>query len=664
MTQRSLERVLLALTMMLSASTIAPVAQGQAMRVATPRDFTDYREASDAQLSPDGRFIAFVVEELADTTARGRKVPCIWLVATTGNAGPRRLTPPGRAATLPRWSPDSRGIAFLSQNQIHLQDIEGGTRQISKSDGSIGDFTWSPDGAEIAYVSSVAPERAPRNTVVTVVRSKPAAGSGYRAISLLSVKDGTTRRITNSDLNIRELTWSPDSKHLAVLASGSALGGSALAVIDRNGAVQRRLADNPGSFGTRRQMLDWSPDGASIVFAKMSKDEVGHWIGLVPAAGGPAREMLADYGGTVMRVVWGADSRHLVAQSFEKLSSHLLRIDAASGKVTRLAELYTSYPDFTMSDDGRVIGYVSETNKSPMDVWTYKVGDLQPRRLTQLNPQVAELRLGEVKPFTWRSSRDNVELHGVLVTPPGYESNRKWPTIVQIHGGPHFHWGLGWLGDWHDWAQLLASNGYVVLLPNPRGSTGMSWSFASAIGRDVGGIDYQDIMDGTDALLARGIADPAQLGVGGWSFGGYLTAWTITQTNRFKAAVVGAGISNFFSHAGQPASTGRADIAFRFGGEPYDDRKGYDDRSPIMHVRKVKTPTLLVHGEVDAKISPAQAWEFFTALKVIGVESQLALYPRTGHGITDREQQADYLQRVLCWYDSHLRNRTAPECSQ
>lgn len=665
MTRQGAIRALLVSLAGTVVSTLPFDVYAQGKRTAAPRDFTDYREASDAQVSPDGRLVAFVVEELADTSERGNKVPAIWIVATTGAATPRKLTPAGRAALSPQWSPDGRRVAFLSQGNLYITDAAGGEpAKLSTNTDRIGSYMWSPNGTEIAYTSAVAPARTPRSSVVNVVRSKPSGDAGYTAISLLNVRDGGARRITNSDLNIRELTWSPDGEKIAVLASGKALGGSALAIIDRSGGVVRKLADDPGSFGTRRQILDWSPDGRSIAFARMSKNEVGHWVAVVPSSGGPVREILSDYDGTVMRVVWGADSKHLIAQSFEKLSAHLLRIDVASGRVTRLAEAYTSYPDFTLSNDGRAIAFVGETNQSPMEVWVHRSGEATPRRLTRLNSRIDELQLGDVTAFTWRSSRDTQELHGVLVTPPGYTADRKWPTIVQIHGGPHFHWGLGWLGDWHDWAQLLASNGYVVFLPNPRGSTGRNWDFANAIGGDVGGIDYQDIIDGTDAVVAAGIADTARLGVGGWSFGGYLTAWTISQTSRFKAAVVGAGITNFFSHAGQPASTGRADIDFRFGGEPYDRRAQYDDRSPIMHVSKVKTPTLLVHGETDAKISSLQAWEFFTALKVLGVEAELALYPGTGHGITNRAQQADYLQRVLCWYDSKLLSRTSAACGQ
>lgn len=645
-------------------------AASQDARLVEPADLIDVREVTEVQISPDARLVAYEVHDFVPLdSVRSSTRSGLWLAPSDGTRTGRRFTPLERDARTPRWSPDSRRLAFVTEGaegtaQIFVQAVaDGAARQVSHAATRISDFAWSPDGRTIAYSATAATSTrvesvdAVSKKVVRVVGT----GSGPSvpnptAIWLQDVDGGEAQRISGEDLSVREFAWSPDGRRFAALTKSEAGPGNQVVVINRATGAARVIAEGAGGFGTRRQVLDWSPDGSRVAFARTDPaGHIGYWIGVVSADGGPVVELMEDLDGTVMRAEW-ADGDALIVQTFERLTSFLRRIEVPSGDGAIVAEAYTSYPAFSVSADGESVAFLSETNDSPMEVWTVREGSANPIRITRLHPEMADLALGSVTEISWASTIDGEDIYGVLITPPRYTTDQSWPTVVQIHGGPHFHWGLGWLGDWHDWGQLLASNGYVVLLPNPRGSTGRTWGFAEAIGGNIGGIAYQDIMDGVDALVARGIADPLHLGVGGWSWGGFLTAWTVTQTDRFAAAVMGAGISNHFSHAGAPG-TGRTDLEFRFGGEPYTHRASYEDRSPIMHVGSVTTPTMIVHGENDGKISVNQAWEFYTALHALGVDTRLVLYPGAGHRISDRAQRIDYLGRVLCWYDSHLRGQ-------
>jgi dipeptidyl aminopeptidase/acylaminoacyl peptidase len=660
MSQSRIAAAALAIVLTVTIAAVAPAhLDAQPKRLPAVTDFVDVREVIDVQIAPDGRSIAYVLRDAPDaTTARARPQTAVWLVGTAGAAAPIRISPAGVSADMPRWAPDSRTLSFVAPGQgggrqLFVHGIGGDTEQLTRHGAGVGRHAWSPDGATIAFIAPTAPDslveqrrRAGYDAIVADEPTEPAR------IWLLDVAAGTTRLFDEIEQNVREIAWAPSGRELAVVAGESE--GAELLVVDRAGSVLRTLSNSAGGVLTRRQILDWSPDGRTILFAYTApRGRVGHWLGLVPAVGGAVRELLADFEGTIMRAVWQPDSRHVLAQSFEDLASRLLRIDTHDGSITALGEVFTSYPRMSVTRDGRTIAYAGQAFDAPAEVWVLTSNGAAQRR-TNHNPQIRELQLGDVRPFRWTNPADGTRLSGVLVTPPDYRPGQQYPTITHLHGGPHFHWGLGWLGDWHDWAQLLATNGYVVFLPNPRGSTGRSWEFASAIIHDLGGVDVQDVLSGVDALIAAGIADEDRLGVGGFSYGGFLTAATITQTPRFRAAIVAAGITNLGSFVLTPGNGPGWAVSF-FPDHIFNAPESYQRRSPQAHVRKVTTPTLVLHGEQDPRIRVDQAWEFYNSLRLLGVATQLVVYPRAGHGISERAHQIDYLSRILGWYDQHLK---------
>jgi len=240
----------------------------------------------------------------------------------------------------------------------------------------------------------------------------------------------------------------------------------------------------------------------------------------------------------------------------------------------------------------------------------------------------------------------------MLVYPVDHRPGQRVPLVVEIHGGPSWQWEEGTMLSWHDWAQMLASRGYATLAPNPRGSTGYGSAFQRLLQDDVGGGEAQDLMTGAVAMVERGVADPDRLGIGGWSWGGYLTAWTITQTTMFRAAVMGAGLANVVSDHGQNDIPSMNDWIFP--GHPYDHPDHYWERSPIRHIDRVTTPTLILHGAEDDRVHPAQAMEYHRALKTRGVPVESVRYPREGHGIEERRHQIDLMRRIVAWYDRWL----------
>ena len=656
-------KVLLLAALIGSVTSLAS-AQGPAKRLATPADLVDVREAADAAISRDGRLVAFVVTEPAIGKGQTRGDENVWTVPADGSGEARPFAATAAREMAPAWSPDGRTLAFLSDAgkkgaQIWLQAVGGGTaRQLTASPSAISRFRWSPDGAAIAFVA-VPPagektaQPAGRPTDATVVGR---AGTPGRVAQLweVAVADGQIRGVTGQAFAIRDFAWSPKGDAFAVLTDPNRAdpgGGKRVLVVDRRtGDALRTLSNRADGPGTRTQILDWSPDGTTVAFAYAEPNVIGSWIGVTPAAGGPTRQLLKAHDGTVMRAMWAGDSRHLVAQVFEGTRSVLRRVDVTTGQTTVVGETLDAYPDFAADASGNVLAHVSGAPHAPGDVWVQSAAGK--KQLTRLHPQMTQVMLGDVRAIEWKSKTDGETIRGVLVTPPGYQPDRAYPTVVLIHGGPHFHWHSGWLGAWDDWAQLLASNGYVALLPNPRGSTGRTIEFEGAIRKDIGGIDLKDILDGTEAILERGIADPARLGVGGWSYGGFMTAWTITQTRRFKAAVVGAGISDLASFAGTPGNGPGWQSFFPdvFVRQPAE----YDRRSAVRNLQGVTTATLIAHGERDSKISVTQAWELYYGLNTLKVPVELIVYPREGHGFTEREHRLHLMENVLGWFNRHL----------
>jgi dipeptidyl aminopeptidase/acylaminoacyl peptidase len=642
---------------------------GQERRTLKPEDLVDIRTVSDVQISAGGELVAFVVTEPADPAKPQKPRDAnIWVVPADGSHPARPFAASPKSDTHPRWSPDGRYLTFLSdrgepvgdekeaKNQVYLMRTDGGeAEQLTHCKGGVEDLHWSRDGAMIAC-TVLDPETDAEQKKHKDGYDQNFVDHDYKFARLwvVTLADRKVEQVTKQDLHIGSFAWSPDGTELAVRAASTPRNDDVywqarLLVVRRlTGEIVRTLSEK--AAGDAR----WSPDGQAIAFEEYSPTRIASWLAVVPAAGGTARPLLKDYAGTVRDYQWEEDSKHLVVEVNERTHDQFLRVDSEDGSVSVLP-VETALPaqDFASSRTGRVLAYARGMGDSPPDAWAFMVGG-KPGRLTNLNPQAKDWRLGAVQEISWKSQKDGATIYGVLVTPPDFKPSQAYPTIVEIHGGPEWAWWSGWLGSWHEWAQLLASNGYVVFLPNPRGSTGQGWKFAEANRDDWGGGDFRDVMDGIDSLIGQKIADPNRLGIGGWSYGGFMTSWAVTQTQRFKAAVVGAAVTNLFSFDGTTDIT-PSFLRNYFLDLPFARRADYDNHSAMTFLKNCKTASLILHGESDERVPTSQGWEFYNGLRMLGVPAEMVTYPREHHGFRERAHQVDLLTRLLAWYDKYLK---------
>jgi len=655
---------------------------GQAL---TPRDIIALHDTREIALSPDGRSILFTVQDRMSTfTPDGSE---IWQVAADGKSPARRFISSKGFSHSPQWSRDGRAIAFLSGRPNPLSDParglafrtepqldaeppapsamqlwriapDGGEAvPLTAMPGGVTAFQWSPDGRQIAFLAMDPPnaqERAERDAKkdwIEVDHHKH-----YSRLWLLDIDSGVARRLSPGDMNVSEISWSPDGKMLALkVAPTPSINDffyhSRIVLLPVQGGAVRETAMASVASGAR-----WSKDGKSIAYVEILKDGaekplkggISTALRIFDTTTGTVKRIGDAYPGLLSEPEWTANGQ-LVALSFEKTRSRLVRIDPRSGAITPTADFDGEASNLTLSEDGRVTALTGNMPDRPSDVFVLTGKTFTP--ITRINPQVADWKLGKVEQISWKSSIDGRDIYGVLVTPPGYRPGTPLRMVTQIHGGPEWAWWAGWLGSWHDWAQMLATHGFAVFLPNPRGSDGQGAEFARAVRGDWGGADFQDINDGIDMLVARKIADPARLGIGGWSYGGFMSGWAVTHSDRFRTAVMGAAVTDLLAMA---RTTDTPDFPWDYYGDVPANIAKYDAASSVRLLDRVKVPVLLLHGEGDTRVPIEQGEHFYVGLRMLDKPAEMVRYPREPHWFGEREHQIDVQQRVLDWFEAHL----------
>lgn len=603
-------------------------------RPAVSADFATIPEVDPPVMSPDGERVAFLVKAVTGRPDRDLRI------APAGRNGAGRSVRVNlRAETAPAWRPDSLAVAVVEQTTtgyaLSTVDVDSGaTSQVPLPGAARGaaKLVWLPDA------------------VVALLRVAAEPFDDIGQLWVVDVDSGSARPLTDSMSDLANVAAAPDGSRLAVvIADPDPTSASTLGLVDAStGAMVRTLCGRARTPTSRDQTLAFSPDGRQVLFSYGDLSR-GHRPAVVPVDGGEVRTLRCAGSGTVLRAEWRPDGQRVLAQVFDKTTSVLVEEGLATGRVRKLCDVGGGYPRLSGSAQTERIAYVSGGSDAAPDVWVRD--DHGARRITDLGPHLRGLRLGSVEDVSWTSSFDGERIHGLAVLPPdGIAGPTR--TVVNVHGGPHYHWSRGWLGSWIEWAQLLASNGFAVLLPNPRGSTGRDWTYAHAIRGRIGSLPLQDVVDGVDHVVGQGIADPGRLGIGGWSYGGFLTAWAISQTDRFQAAVVGAGITDMYSFIGS-SGMGRTWRAF-FPDADYPRRDGFDPHSPMTHLDGCRTPTLVVHGEQDRKISVDQARMLHRGLDDLGVPTDLLTLPDEGHVIGSTEARLRLLDAMLAWFQLYL----------
>jgi len=635
---------LLPITIVLWASAV------QAQRPMTPDDVLRLRQVGDAQVSPDGRWIAYVVSQ--PDLKENAFDSDVWLVSSSGGT-PVRLTTSPKADNQPRWSPDGSLLGFVSAReekaQIWLIRPGGGeAEKLTSSKTAVQAFQWSPDGKRIAFVAPREPtpdeekKEKEKDDALVVDRDFK-----FSRLWIIDVGTKKATEVVKGDFELSDPRWSPDGSRIAYVTrpSPKADDGSLsdIFVLDVASGQSRKLVENPGPDHSPR----WSPDGKDLVYlsreGKLRAIEQQKLMRISAEGGGAPRPLAPDFLYQAGPVTWSPDGQTLYFTAGVHTTTQLFALPASGGAPRQLSQIKAVMSGPTFSGDGKVLAFTQTDVEHPSDVYVARdLATFAPQKLTDHNPELREMTLGNGEVIHWKS-RDGMEIEGILLYPPGYQPGRRYPTIAFIHGGPSGAWTESFPGNWGNYGHVYAAKGWVSFYPNPRGSSGYGEKFQLANLRDWGGGDFRDIQTGLDDLVRRGIADSTKLAQAGWSYGGYMTAWTLTQTNRFKGVMVGAGLTNMFSM--YSTNDLQTTLENYFGAEPWNDEPAYRRASAMMFIKQAKTPTLIMHGQQDQRVPIGQAQELYMGLKKNNVPVTLIFYPREGHGLGEPRHQLDKMKR-------------------
>ena len=634
-------------------------------RALAPQDWYRFQDVSDLQIAPDGTAVAYLVTSYDRASDESRSA--LWTADWTGKSR-ARLTR-GESVSEPRFSPDGRYLSYLTARpagtptQLWVLDRRSGTaRALSRCNGEISGYAWSPDGARVVVVMRAAEDAgSPRPIVVDTFQFKGADGSydigqTRSHLYLLDVGRGSCTAITrDAARSDSRPAFSPDGRQIAYVSNANGTAHEAvnddISLLSATGApAPRRLTSN---WTDELQRLAWSPDGKLIAFMHGDdlKDDVGmHRLALVEVATGRVRELSMSLDRTVLSPRFSSDGRAMLFAVEDDGFQYPAQVSLDTGAVTRLGG------PMVVSELGTAAGHtavLASTDSAPFEVFALEAGRLRP--LSAHNqPLFAELSLGSVADISFKS-RDGTEIHGQIVKPPGFVAGRRYPTILWIHGGPDGQ-------DDHSLTlesygpqlerQLFATHGYVVLAINYRGSTGRGADFAHAITADWGHKEVEDLLAGVDYAIAQGIADPARLGVGGWSYGAQLTDYLIASDARFKAAIAGAGIANQLASYGSDPWPVWENAEL---GPPWQNTALWLKLSyPFVHADRIHTPTLFLHGDKDFRVPISGSEQMYQALRTLGVPTELIVYPGETHTLARPSFMVDFYTRYLAWMERYL----------
>ncbi len=674
-----LTAVAVAATTWVSVTWVSAAAPAQ-KRPLSLDDLAALREVSDPQISPDGAWVAYTVR--AADAENDRYSTDLWMVRWDGTETVQ-LTHTGGTQRQPRWSPDGRSLAFLAargdaaRTQVWVMARAGGeARPLTRLPGGVSDFVWSPDGTRMAVVASD-PEPAPETTKAGRPKTPPPIVisryqfkqdvEGYLAdrhdhLYLCDVATGGAEPLTSGPFDDALPSWSPDG---STIAFSTKRGGDPdrhenwdiYMVAARAGSEARPLttfegADNdPG----QRTRAAWSPDGKTIAYLTSGPPKFYFYdapgVAIIPAAGGAPRLVAPDFDRGVRLVTWSDDAHWLYLLAEYDRTVRVARVASAGGAVEPVWAGTGVIKDFHLGPQGRIVVTAARPD-APAEVMALEAGTLRPLS-AQNRDLMQQIALGPVDGISF-TSRDGTEAHAVVIKPPDYASGRKYPTIAYIHGGaptPFNQDTFEFRFLWH----YFASRGYVVVAPNYRGSSGRERSFVRAIYADWGHLEVEDVLAAMDHAVAAGLSDPARLAIGGWSYGGLTTNYTIATDRRFKAAVSGASESNILAAWGTDQYIRQYDAEL---GVPWkeNDLQTYMKISfPFYHADRITTPTLFMCGEKDFNVPCLNAEQMYQALRETGVPTELVIYPGQFHGLSKPSYIRDRLQRHIDWYDRFLR---------
>jgi len=616
------------------------------------------------RVSPDGKKVVYTVSEAVMTADKSEYVTQIWIgdVAAKQNT---QLTFGEKSSSNPRWSPDGNWIAFLSnrkdnKNQLYLLSTNGGEAEpLTETKSSVSDFDWAPDGRSIAFTMSDPKTEEEekndkgRNDFRWVDENLKMARLYVLNIQKDQNGKREPRKLTEGNYSVDSFDWAPDSSRIAFThtktASANDWTTSDVSIVE--------IATNKITVLANTSAAEigptYSPDGNSIALLALEP----RWtqsgvIQVIPASGGQPKNLAATYDAQPDIVGWTADSKRIYFIEAVGMVTQAYTVDVAANRIQEVNRSQNVLIGVSLNRTATTFGYIRQTPEAPGEVYVAPADTMAGTRITQVNADVKLPAIGRTEVIQWKST-DGKTIEGLLTYPVGFQVGHRVPLLLNVHGGPTGVFQQTFIGGRGVYPlATFAARGYAILRVNPRGSSGYGAEFRRANTKDWGGGDYQDLMTGVDRVIEMGVADPDRLGVMGWSYGGFMTSWIVTQTKRFKAASAGAPVTNLMSF------NGTADIpAFvpdYMGGQSWEAMDVYQKHSPMFNVKGITTPTMIQQGDADVRVPISQGYEFYNALKAQGVPTRMLVLPRQPHGPVEPKMQLAAMKSNLEWFDKYL----------
>jgi dipeptidyl aminopeptidase/acylaminoacyl peptidase len=656
--------ILVAAALLVSSSSSA-----QTRRAMTLDDAIDLVQLSNPRISPDGSRVLFTRSEIKQWKDN-KRVATIWIANADGSNQYQFLSSDKDKA--PQWSPDGRRVAFLSTRDTTEKDEEdlpqvwvipaggGEAEKLTDHKGEIKAFEWAADASRIFFLAEQAEseeekaaKKAGEDAIFVDEGPNGQERGRYSEIWETPLAGRQTRQVSKGQLLIEEFKPSPDGRHVALIHRPDRRRNSQylaeVAIVDLRTGELRNLTKNEAP----EQRLAWSPDGSHVTFVapsdrtwELASDRL--WV--VPAAGGPQRRVGGGFGGEIGAYFWAPDGKSLFVGGMHRARGGVFQIDAASGSVRTVTAGDWNGVMESMTGDRRRGVLVASSPAAPGELMLVDAAGGQMAPITKVNSHAAALETSQFRAISWKS-RDGIDIEGMLWLPADYKAGAKLPLLLSIHGGPAGVWTTAFRGINHVYTGL----GWAVLEPNVRGSSSYGDALLRGNMKDIGGGDYHDLMTGVDRLIADGIADPDRLALRGWSYGGILGGWTITQTDRFKAASLGAMVADWPS---EYAMGFNHDVRLWYiGGTPWENPEGFRQKSAYAHIARVKTPTIIIHGEKDTTDTIGQSMIYYQGLKDRGVPTRFIRFPREPHGFREPAHQRIRDAEEIGWLMKHTLGR-------
>ena len=635
----------------------------------TPAVMIKFNRLGGTDISPDGRLIAYTISSPVMEGEKSEFLTHIWVASADGKMN-AQFTQGDKSCLNPRFSPDGNYLGFVSsrgneaKTQLWVIRLAGGeAEQMTKSKSGVEQFAWSPDSKRIALIqrendSEQEEKNKKEKRDWTIVDSWKYSHLYTIPVEKNAKGERPVKRLTKGDFHITNFDWSPDGKTIAFTHQISPspdhwTTSDISSVPSDSGALKSLVAMKGLDTGPL-----FSPDGQTIAF--VSDGGIPKWAGtndvyLISTSGGQPKKLAESPDRQVTQFHWSADGKDIYFGETDHTTYRAFALPANGGNARILTPGTGNFTSFSLSADGKTLAFIYQTPEASPEVFITALSRFEMKKLSNANPDFPKIPMGKTEVIHWKS-KDGKDIEGLLTYPANYKSGRKYPLILNIHGGPAGVFTQNFTGAGSVYPiQAFAQQGYAVLRPNPRGSAGYGRAFRHANYNDWGFGDYDDDQTGVDKVIAMDVAHPDSLIICGWSYGGYMTSFTVTKTNRFKAASVGAGVTNLMTFVGTADIPGF--MPDYFGGEYWDRLEMFMKHSAMFNIKNVKTPSQVIHGEKDLRVPPSQGFEFYVAMKRLGVPTEMITYPRTPHGVQEPKFIQDIGERMIGWFNKQLRKK-------